>query len=488
MEAFFTENGTKNLIFYYGEGSTGSEGGVKAKVSRSKVQIVESSSLSLKGVCVFFVRNSTSIAITPQNVSQEIYFGSYDCQNETILQAISRQFSILFLPVISNMAENNWGKLAGKEGEIAKIDFLSKLNTFISTLNGAQESIDERVRLKPCDKFDFAQIQTPADYLSVANNSELLSQIEEAVKVWMKQIELVLAEGEQIRREADNIGPRAELDYWKKRTSKFNYLLDQIKEHEVKSALGVLQAAKSRLLFKWRELDTNITKYANEARDNVKYLYTLEKFCDPLYNSDPVSMLSDIPGLINAIRMIHSISSYYFTSERMTSLFLKVTNQMITACKSYVSNRGTQTIWTQVQSDLIKKLKDCIKLNVEYQSCFQRTKEKIAQTPGERPFEISETYIFGKFDMFAVRCKKIIDIFDTISVYSKLQESKIEGIEMLAAKFTGIVTSFKKKTYDFLDQRKIDFDNDYDDFKKSIQDLNVIKLKFCFFIIFDFFI
>ena len=371
------------------------------------------------------------------------------------------------------MSEASWGKLAGKDGQMAKIDFLSKLNTFVSTLNGAQESIDERVILAKCEKYNLSQIQTTSDCMSVANNTEHLTHIEETVRVWMKQIELVLAESEQIRREADNIGPRAELDYWKRRTSKFNYSLDQIKSNEVKAALGVLQAAKSRMLIKWRELDTKITDSANEARDNVKYLYTLEKFCDPLYNSDPVLMLADIPGLINAIRMIHSISRYYNTSERMTSLFLKVTNQMITACKAYVSENGTQTIWTQPQHDLIRKLKDCVKLNKEYQQCFQRTTEKISQMPDERPFDFSEMYIFGKFDTFTRRCDKIIDVFDTINIYSRLQESKIEGIELMAAKFNGIIVTLKKKQYDFLDQRKPDFDNDYDDFKRAIQDLHV---------------
>jgi dynein heavy chain len=39
---------------------------------------------------------------------------------------------------------------------------------------------------------------------------------------WSKQIEQVLVESEQIRREADNIGPAAELSYWKNRMAKFN--------------------------------------------------------------------------------------------------------------------------------------------------------------------------------------------------------------------------------------------------------------------------
>ena len=51
-----------------------------------------------------------------------------------------------------------------------------------------------------------------------------------------------------MRKEADDIGPKAELDHWKKRMAKFNSLLDQIKGQECKAALGVMIAAKSKLI------------------------------------------------------------------------------------------------------------------------------------------------------------------------------------------------------------------------------------------------
>lgn len=49
-----------------------------------------------------------------------------------------------------------------------------------------------------------------------------MEKLEEILSQWAKQIEQVLTESEQMRREADDIGPSAELTYWKSRMAKFN--------------------------------------------------------------------------------------------------------------------------------------------------------------------------------------------------------------------------------------------------------------------------
>ena len=89
----------------------------------------------------------------------------------------------------------------------------------------------------------------------------------------------------------------------------------------------MLAASKSRVLKQWKALDNAITDAANEAKDNVKYLATLEKHLEALYQGAPTAMIDCLPGLLNNIKMMLTIARYYNTTERMTNLFRKITNQ-----------------------------------------------------------------------------------------------------------------------------------------------------------------
>ncbi len=76
---------------------------------------------------------------------------------------------------------------------------------------------------------------------------------------------------------------------------------------------------------------------------------------------------------------------------------------------------------------------------------------------------------------------QIVMLLNTIEGYSGLQDCRIEGIDTIANKFQHIYGVVKKKPYDILDHRKLDFDYDFEDFKRNIADLEVsfksLKLK-----------
>lgn len=56
------------------------------------------------------------------------------------------------------------------------------------------------------------------------------------------------------------------------------------------------------------QIDVNVTEAANEAKDNVKFLYTLERFIEPLYSGTATTIIDTLPALMNSIKMIHTIA------------------------------------------------------------------------------------------------------------------------------------------------------------------------------------
>lgn len=122
---------------------------------------------------------------------------------------------------------------------------------------------------------------------------------------------------------------------------------------------------------------------------------------------------------------------------------------MITACKSYISESGRETIWSLPVETVVSRLNDCIRLNVDYQKAFYQTKNRLESDNSERKFEFPEMLIFGKFDKFCRRMEKIKEIFANIETYSHLSESKIEGMKE-AMGYAKMYSSFFLTIYESL--------------------------------------
>lgn len=102
---------------------------------------------------------------------------------------------------------------------------------------------------------------------------------------------------------------------------------------------------------------------------------------------------------------------------------------MIETCKQYITLGNTESIWKQDQRQVCQKLNDCIRLNNVYHKSYNIVHQQsspIAQKKS-KPFQFSKNYVFGKFDAFCHRLKKIISLFDLINDCDNLFEHRMEG-------------------------------------------------------------
>ena len=94
-----------------------------------------------------------------------------------------------------------------------------------------------------------------------------------------------------------------------------------------------------------------------------------------MYMGTPHTIQESLPTLINNIKMMHTIARYYNTSERMTVLFQKVTNQMVRNCKEHVLLPGK--LWDQDKVVLLENLTAAVRLNEAYQEQYRLKREKL---------------------------------------------------------------------------------------------------------------
>ncbi|NXT63912.1 DYH8 protein, partial [Chaetops frenatus] len=474
FDSFFAKGGRKSLKIFYQEGDArGLEcGRIIPGVERGTKIFqfyVEMTPDKIDGLCLYFVRYNNDTSVNEKTIHEEISFGVLDA-TDGLLSGIKDVIEKVFLPAI--LATSNWGSLGqSKEDTKAKQNFVETIKKYVSFLGGAAASIEGTVELKKIDYINFSELQTFDKITAAADNYDTVQQLEEVLMIWYRQIEHVLIESKQLRREAKDSGPLTELENWKYTSAKLNFIIEQIKGQNCKAVINVLKVAHSKTLKLWQELDGKITDAANESKDNVKYLGTLEKVCQPLYTTDVVLMTQGIPNLIRSVQMIHHTSKYYNTSERITSLLIKVTNQMVTTCKAYITDAGLSGVWDQETPVVIGKINECICLLKEYRKCFQEAKQDILENLGEKAFEVSETYIFGKSEAFCRRLEKIMEMIAIEENFNALTKCAVEGIDLMAVKFKNIYHIFQKKPYDTLDPQVTEFDVDFVKFMSEVERL-----------------
>jgi dynein heavy chain len=564
LVAFFNAHGGKHLFCYYQKRpipvdpladapDQKADGGAPEMGSEPELFLTLGGEDGLRGKAAYFIRTIQEAVDITAAADGSVLFGEIGQSAElegdeaaadtstAMLNDVCTLLEVFYSPAVSGITQTAWGDVDDAEKEELK----SEIDRFASEVSSTLRSLEEVIELRSTDDEFLDSPRTHAvkegasgkkkAFESSYNKKDSYEEqrvkhYREVLEDWCAVIESHIVEGRDDTTEKESRrldGPWQELEFWRRRTQKLTNLTSQLKTDECNNLVSVLtqyakgtgdnqrsgaaQSAVYESLSHWKAVDIKITEKLNESRDNEKYLRTLEKFFTPIYEGTPEDITETLPAMMNSLKMIYTIARYYNTTERMTGLMCRISNQLIHACCDTLllpdatgaeaassssddaqparvkRSRGrrkkrnplaSQILWQLPAASMVKRLQAALTMNEVYQNAYQKTKAKMAQMPSGKTFQMNELVIFKRFNTFSRRLIKLIDLFEQIASWRQTESHKLEGMEDLNRRARRIFSDFQGKRHDLLDADDTKFDRDFVELNVKVSRLEASLLDF----------
>ena len=188
-------------------------------------------------------------------------------------------------------------------------------------------------------KLEIPEIVIAEEPSVVARNRTVVSKLEAAMEGWSRVISAMV--DEQLKKQPQGNGPLAEIDFWKERNSVLSTLYEQLKLTSIQNMLAILKLANVPSYSNFEYHRTELSKYYLEAKDNVKFLSTLERHLKNIAHGANFAIVVDtLPSLMNSLRMVWVISRHYNTDERMVPLMVRIAWELCERASRVVNVRS----------------------------------------------------------------------------------------------------------------------------------------------------
>ena len=474
----------QTLLVYFQKPYKLNDRNEKVDTSSYTVFLNQSKNYELRNRAAFFIRmvpdgkefTSSQLQVYSDN---DLIYGEISCDSMVCMTKVIHNY---LYQGIDNFSNDEWGEIEPEQ----KQDFRKILEQFAKDMNDTVESLIKGVKFSeiPQNIKDSILKENNRDFISNEDSNIIHTKIEEIYRSWIDTLSNEIEDMDKEYPFGDNVGPKSELEKWKFRLQRLTKVNDFFKCSDfrlISKYFGEPRSKQSQtvtnLVNDMKQKKTDAHTAQAEAKDNVKYLSTLEIYFDPLYNGTPDTIIDSLQSLMNSLKLI-SFTARYYDNTKMTHLFSRITDQMINNCKDYIldrkknfANEDPTYVWGKNPDELINKFKNCIKLLHMYREKYKEAKSNSTSTNKENNFEFGDHQLFGKFDSFCKRLTKLIELFTTIKQFEDIKKHKLDSMEIIESKYDNQLETFKQRTGKLLEFQKTQFDKDYVAFNLAISEI-----------------
>jgi dynein heavy chain len=319
-----------------------------------------------------------------------------------------------------------------------------------------------------------------------SKNRALIQHLECLAEHWRKQLRSLLNfHNDSIVSESD--GPLEEIAFWQVRAEEFTRLSAQLDSPDIQRVFETLEAVNSNNLAAVKEVIGQMKSSTLEAEDNMKYLVILKEPCEQLANSDISNMEQIFPTLLNSVRVVAALSSYYNTNERLSRLLRKMSLEIGNRCRIGICVDDLLNGYRveSVSEALLKSIQCCEGWKNVYKRVALTTKRVLNEKSRGLLWAFDEASMFASLDGFIQRCHDLLQICQGFSQFSlnfskegsdayqliqSLRDTNVKdallGIKHM---FFRQVSDVKKLEYEILNVRNTSWHEDFQSFKIGLQ-------------------
>ncbi|CAG5126036.1 unnamed protein product, partial [Candidula unifasciata] len=402
-------------------------------------------------LCIYFLRNTTGMVPLPSSLeeAEEIlpsYF-EYSLLNAHSLVMLEQIIRMVYMPLLSYYQHKNGGedfgaavktpaKITSREDTgspaskvetgkqtdavesrsktLLRDEFLINMQKFASAIARTLQQIEGEVRLEVPD------VEIPDSIEEALKDEALVEFIHEKCLNWKRQMQAALENLQQRNRQGN--GPLAEIDYWRERNAALSALLEQLKMPKVAHMIDIHIAADGD----FEDLQSELNKYYIEAKDNVRFLSTLERhFKNVTYGASFRVVTETIPSMMNALRMVWIISRHYNKDERMVPLMERIAWELAERVAKVINVRELFSLPTD---EVKKRTSQAKTMLTTWREAYQDVRQKIEASGRDQRWEFDRKRLFERTDYMANICQNLYDIAQVLEEFYNIFGPELKAV------------------------------------------------------------
>ena len=363
---------------------------------------------------MYFLRNLQTKLPTPLDAEQARTtmprFIEYGVLNQNSLIMLQQLMSNIFMPLLSVKTLSSAEETVQSKPNMLRDEFMLNMNKFVQQIRRTINQIEGRFGLDIPE--NIKELDNESEE-KIAQNPEAVEMLENTVSNWQNQV--LQSIEEQLKAERNAPGPLAEIEYWRERNASLIALLEQLKRPEVMKMLNILRLAKNPVVDNFDMAKSELKKYSIEARENVRFLSTLERHFKNLQHTNDFGIIYDtIPSMMNSLRMVWIISRHYNKDERMVPLMELIAWQL---AERVSRNVNIKTIYNNSPQKVKQLSSDARKCLECWKSSYLEVRAKIEENERDARWEFDRKKLFDVTDYMASICKDIYEVAQVLEEF-----------------------------------------------------------------------